>query len=86
MNDVLANLQYVIGIIASFVMIGLKKIPIVETNKEWLIPLIMVVICTAACYFNGVATWLTEGTTMALAICKLYDWLTANKAESKPQV
>jgi len=75
MDSALANLQYVIGIIASFAMVGLKKIKLIDANKTWVIPLLMIATCVLACFFNDIPNWLMAGTTMALAICKVRDWV-----------
>jgi hypothetical protein len=79
MKESIENLQYVIGAVVSFAMQGLKKVPVIDANKSWLIPLVMIVVCVGACWGNHVENWLVAGTTMALAICKLYDWATTKK-------
>ena len=81
MDGLIANMQYVIGIIASFALQGFKKVPFVDTNKQWLVPLTLIVICVGTCAVNVyclghlITNWVLTGTTMALAICKVYDWL-----------
>jgi hypothetical protein len=86
MDGLIANMQYVIGIVASFLFMALKKIPWVENNKQWFVPLTMIATCDITCAVNVyilhhlITNWIFTGTALALAICKVYDWISNGKS------